>query len=202
MPVGVPSYRCPVTATALPSGLSFEQFVELLDQDEYKNAELIDGQVVVSTPSWLHQRILTNLLVAIGNWIAAGRGRGEVTFNPAVRISHNRAYLPDLAWYREERLAGDGPALGSPPDVAVEVLSRSTQAFEQIRKRADHARIGVRELWLISTSGPSVLKLRNEGAEFVVAADLGPGERIASPLPPGLSIAIGGLAERQSSTGG
>jgi Uma2 family endonuclease len=67
-----------MTATALPSGLSFEQFVELLEQNEYKNAELIDGQVVVSTPSWLHQRILTNLLRIIGNWIAAGPGRGEV----------------------------------------------------------------------------------------------------------------------------
>jgi Uma2 family endonuclease len=75
----------PITATALPSGQSWEQFLELLDQDEYLNAELIDGQVVVSTPSWLHQRIVKNLLCAVESWIRSGRGRGEVTFNPPVR---------------------------------------------------------------------------------------------------------------------
>lgn len=43
-------------ATALPTGLSWQQFVEMLDRDQYIHAELIDGQVVMVTPSWLHQR--------------------------------------------------------------------------------------------------------------------------------------------------
>jgi Uma2 family endonuclease len=67
-------------ATALPSDLSWEQFLELLDQDEYKNAELIDGQVVVVTPNWIHQRIVTTLIWLITNWVSAEPGRGEATF--------------------------------------------------------------------------------------------------------------------------
>lgn len=183
-------------APALPTGLSWEQFVELLDRDEYKHAELIDGQVVVVTPSWLHQRIVTTLLALIWQWIRAGEGRGEVTFNPRVQITHNRGYLPDLAWYREERVAADGTQPDGPPDLAVEVLSPSTRAFDLVRKRADYARIGVGELWLIDPEGPAALVLRREGAEFVVVDDLDAAGALTSPQLPGLAVVLGGLLER------
>lgn len=182
-----------MTATALPSGLSWEQFLELLDHDEYKNAELIDGQVVVGTPSWLHQRIVVALLRLIGNWIAAAEGRGEVTFNPRVRITHDRGYLPDVAWYRDERVSREGRPPDGPPDLAVEVLSPSTRTFDMVRKRGDYARIGVGELWLIDPVGPEAIVLRREGAEFVVADDLAAGGLLTSPMLPGLTIQVGSL---------
>jgi Uma2 family endonuclease len=180
-------------ATALPSGLTWEQFVELLDQDEYRSAELIDGQVVVGTPSWLHQRIVTALMALTWQWIHSGNGRGEVTFNPRVKITYNRGYLPDVAWYAEERVTADGTQPDGPPDLAVEVLSPSTRAFDVVRKRADYARVGVGELWLIDPDGPAALVLRREGAEFVVVADPGPDGALTSPQLPGLSIVVGQL---------
>lgn len=190
-------------AAVLPSGLSWEQFVELLDQDAYKNAELIDGEVVVNTPDWLHQRIATNLLYAIGAWIRAGTGRGEVTFNPAVRITHNRGYLPDVAWYREERFGATGSDRrpDGPPDLAVEILSPSTRAHDLVRKRADYARVGVGELWLIDPQEPAAFILRRPSdavaaAEFVVVADLDAAGKLTSPQLPGLSIQVGDLLAR------
>lgn len=183
-----------MTATsALPTGLSWEQFLELLDQDEYKDAELIDGQVVVGTPSWLHQRIVTTLIWLIRTWIAEGSGRGEVTFNPRVKITHNRGYLPDVAWYAAGRVDGEGNQPDGPPDLAVEVLSPSTRTFDLVRKRADYARIGVGELWLIDPEGPAALVLRREGAEFLVVEDLDAGGALTSPLLPGLSVVVGQL---------
>src|SRR5947199_3147274 len=131
-----------MTATVLSSGVSWAQFLELLEQDEYKNAELIDGQVVVVTPSWLHQRIVVILLRLIGNWISTDHGRGEVTFNPRVQITHNRGYLPDVAWYRGERVHADGTAPERPPDLAVEVLSPTTRSLDVVRTPADYARSG------------------------------------------------------------
>jgi Uma2 family endonuclease len=181
------------TATALPRGLSWEQFVELLDRDEYKNAELIAGQVVVVTPSWIHQRIVTNLIWLMRTWVAAAPGRGEVTFNPRVRITHNRGYLPDLAWYAADRVDDEGNAPDGPPDLAVEVRSPSTRTFDLVRKRADYARIGVRELWLIDPEGPAALALRRDGAEFVVVEDVAASGTLASPLLPGLSVVVGRL---------
>ena len=183
-------------ATALPSGLTWEQFLELLDQDEYKTAELIDGQVVVGTPSWLHQRIVTALIRLIGNWVATESGRGEVTFNPRVRITHNRGYLPDVVWYAEGRITAEGTQPDGPPDIAVEVLSPSTRAFDAVRKREDYARIGVGEFWLIDPEGPVALVLRREGAEFVVAAELDADGELTSAQLPGLAIRLGALLER------
>lgn len=180
-------------ATALPTGLSWEQFLDLLDRDEYKNAELIDGQVVVGTPSWLHQRIVTALMALMWQWIHAGDGRGEVTFNPRVKITHNRGYLPDVAWYAAGRVNAEGAQPDGPPDLAVEVLSPSTRAFDLVRKRADYARVGVGELWLIDPDGPAALVLRHEGAEFVVAEDLAADGTLTSPQLPGLSIVVGQL---------
>lgn len=183
-------------ATALPTGLSWEQFLELLEQDEYKNAELIDGQVVVVTPNWLHQRIVMTLSALIWNWVHAGEHRGEVTCNPRVKITHNRGYLPDVAWYSGDRVDAAGTQPDGPPDLAVEVLSPSTRAFDLVRKRSDYARIGVGELWLIDPEGEEGLEavvLRRDGAEFVVVDDLAADGALTSPQLPGLSIVVGQL---------
>ncbi len=126
----------------------------------------------------------------------AGAGRGEVTFNPRVQITHNRGHLPDVAWYREERVTADGTQPGGPPDLAIEVLSPSTRAFDIVRKRSDYARVGVEELWLIDPEGPAALVLRRDGAEFVVALDLEAGGELVSPLLPGLAMRVGALTER------
>ena len=176
---------------ALPASLTWEQYLDLLDKDEYKNAELIGGQVVVGAPTWLHQRVVVALLGLIRNW--AGPGRGEVTFNWPVRIAENHGYLPDVAWYAEDRFAAEGAQPDGPPDIAVEVLSPSSRAFDVVRKRADYARIGVGELWLIDPDGPAALVLRREGAEFVVAADLDADGELTSPQLPGLAIVVGTL---------
>lgn len=183
-------------ATVLPADVTWEQFLELLERDEYKNAELIDGQVIVSTPNWLHQRIVATLIALMWQWIHAGTGRGEVTFNPRFQITHNRGYLPDVAWYREERLTADGTQPDGPPDIAVEVLSPSTRTFDIVRKRADYVGVGVGELWLIDPEGPAALVLRRDGAEFVVALDLEADGELVSPLLPGLAIRVGALTER------
>jgi Uma2 family endonuclease len=183
-------------AIALPTGLSWEQFLELLDQDEYKFAELIDGQVVVVTPNWLHQRIVTTLMALLWQWIHSDGGHGEVTFNPRVKITHNRGYLTDVAWYRGDRVDAAGTRPDGPPDLAVEVLSPSTRAFDLVRKRADYAHIGVGELWLIEPEGeegPEAVVLRREGAEFVVVDDLTADGALTSPQLPGLSIVVGQL---------
>lgn len=129
-------------------------------------------------------------------WVHAGTGRGEVTFSPRVQITHNRGYLPDVAWYREERLTADGTQPDGPPDIAVEARSPSTRTFDIVRKRADHARVGVEELWLIDPEGPAAPVLRRDDAEFVVALDLEVDGELVSPALPGLAIRVGALTRR------
>lgn len=186
------------TAVILPSGLTWDEFLALPDDPRYKHAELIDGEVVVDPANWLHQHVVGEVHGLIREWIRAGTDRGGITMDPPVKIRNNRGYLPDVAWYRTGR---DRPRQGQPylegaPDLAIEVLSPSTRAFDLVRKRADYARVGVPELWLIDPEGPIALVLRAiEGPEFVLTEELDADGSLTSPLLPGLAIRVGGLID-------
>jgi len=178
------------------SGLTWDEFLALPEEPQYKHAELVDGEVVVDPANWLHQRIVTRAVFAIESWIRDGTDRGGVTMDPPVKIRDNRGYLPDVAWYREGR---NRPRQGQPylegaPDLAIEVLSPTTRAIDLVRKRADYARVGVRELWLVDPDGPAALVLRSvDGPEFVLAEELDADGVLTSPMLPGLTIRVGGL---------
>lgn len=85
-------------------------------------------------------------------------GHGEVTLEPPVRITDDRAYLPDLAWYPE--VAAEAEQYDTLPALVVEVLSPSTRAFDVLRTTADYARAGVEELWLVNPAGPTAQMYR------------------------------------------
>jgi Uma2 family endonuclease len=75
------------------------------------------------------------------------------------------------------------------------VLSPSTRAIDLVRKRADYARVGVPELWLIDPDGPAALVLRAvDGPEFLLAEELAADGALGSPLLPGLTIPVAELS--------
>jgi Uma2 family endonuclease len=184
------------------SGLTWENFLDLPDDPKYRHAELVDAELVLANPpTWLHQHVVMRLVVALELWIRGGSGRGTVTMEPPVQIRSNRGYLPDVAWFRQEhaRPAGGNPYLTGPPDLVVEVLSDSTRSFDLLRKRADYARVGVGELWLIDPEGPSAFVLRRpvgepDAADFVLIEELSPTDALSSPLLLGLTIPMAELA--------
>jgi Uma2 family endonuclease len=183
------------------SGLTWENFLDLPDDPKYRHAELLDGELIlVNPPTWLHQHVVGSLQALIWTWIRAGKGRGAVTMEPPVQIRHNRGYLPDVAWFREEhaRPTAGSPYLTGPPDLVVEVLSDSTRSFDLLRKRADYARVGVRELWLIDPEALTAFVLRrpaemSEPADFVLVEELSAKDALTSPLLAGLTIPLSAL---------
>lgn len=189
-------------AQILDRGLTWQEFLDLPDDDRYRHAELINGEVVVSAATRLHQQIVGRLWSLIDAWARAGDGRGEVTMEPPVQITERRGYLPDLAWYRQAKCAplGQPPAFEQPPDLAVEVLSPSTRSIDAIRKRNDYAAIGVGELWLIDPDEPEARILRPSDVlpdVFIDAeTDIGRDGVLSSPMLPGLTIRLGDLVER------
>ena len=183
------------------SGLTWEDFLNLPDDPKYRHAELVGGELIlVNPPTWLHQHVVAALCALLWNWIQAGQGRGAVTMEPPVQIRTDRGYLPDVAWFRQERSRppAGSPYLSGPPDLAIEVLSDSTRSFDLLRKRTDYARVGVRELWLVEPDGPSAMVFRLPAEpvvpqEFVLVEELDPTEALTSPLLPGLRIPLADL---------
>ena len=131
-------------ATPVPTGITWEEFLELPDDDVYRHAELIDGEAVLNPPVPLNQQVIMRLLGAIDAWTQAGEGRGEVTFDPAVQITANRGYLPDAAWYPPERCAppGQPPAWSGPPargrDLAEHPHAGPLSQADRLRPRGRH----------------------------------------------------------------
>ena len=177
------------------TGLTWQQFLEL--PGEHRHADLVDGELFVNPPALLHQQIVSRLLASLVNWTAAGEGRGEVTIEPGVQISHDRGYMPDIAWWRQHKCApaGEPPAFDGPPDLVVEVLSPSTRRLDTIRKRNDYPRIGVAELWFIDPEEASahIVSTHPDGLQTLdVAAD----EQLRSPLLEGFGVTVGALIRR------
>src|SRR5262245_21159320 len=113
-------------------------------------AELIDGEVVVNSPSFRHQRVGDELLFRLLSWTKASPGRGIVSTTVDVRLEGGNVYCPDIFWFSEDRQPPlDDVRLPRLPDLAIEVLSPSTRSNDLGKKRARYEEYGLLELWLI-----------------------------------------------------
>ena len=185
--------------TPVMTGLTWQDFLDL--PEEYRHASLIDGELYVTRPTPPHQYVVTRLLYSFVTWIDAGEARGEVTHEPAVQITFNRGYMPDVAWYREEKIAPRDQlaAYEGPPDIVAEVLSPSTERIDTIRKRNDYPTVGVRELWLIDPYEPSARRVRFDTGQETALTSVD--DALTSPLLPGFSVTLRDLVDRRSSRG-
>jgi Uma2 family endonuclease len=119
--------------------MTVDEFYEFTDRrpDEEK-WELIDGEPILNAaPSKLHQRIVKNLLLALGALERAQSASWEVLPGLGVRVSDTKRPEPDVVIIP---LASASPDLGerdrSDALVAFEVLSPSTEDRDLRWKRA------------------------------------------------------------------
>jgi Uma2 family endonuclease len=146
---------------------------EYLSRDFSRFAQLIDGVVVVNSPSWPHQSVCGDIYVALRAW-----GEGQVTLQLDVRVDDHNVLAPDLLWFAEP-LPMDAPRAIRVPDLVVEVLSPSTRRYDVGRKRELYIHHGVKELWLVDPERRSVLVVTPAGEEEreVLTSELLPGFR-------------------------
>lgn len=167
----------------------------LLFPDDGRRHELIDGEhYVTPSPVARHQRILRRLAHAIETWLQA-HSAGEMFFAPFdVVLSDFDVVEPDLLYVSRER-AGliESRGVFGPPDLAVEILSAGTRRADEQVKRKLYERAGVSEYWLIDPELDLVKVYRRDGGGFARPVELTreAGDVLATPLLPGLRIALG-----------
>ena len=113
--------------------------------------EVLDGEhVVTPSPNLNHQRISRRIHNQLYQQIEQV-GRGEVFYAPAgVRLSDKDVMEPDLFVVLAERAEimlethVDGP-----PDLIVEILSKSTRRRDRGIKKSRYARFHVPEYWIV-----------------------------------------------------
>ena len=132
-----------------PELITLEQYESF---PENKRVEVFDGVIYdMSSPSQIHQTILTELLVTIRNYIKLKSGKCSVFPAPFdVKLSTQPLTIvqPDLMIICDKDKL-DGKRCNGAPDFIIEIVSPGNPADDYIRKLYYYKNAGVREYWIV-----------------------------------------------------
>lgn len=121
--------------------------------DDGNRYEVVDGELVVSPGAGLlHERIVANLVVVLGNFARERRLGVVLASNLLYRLPSGNRRGPDVSFIAAEKAAAisaDTVFPEVPPDLAVEVLSPSDRERRVLDKVGDYLQSGVRLVWVI-----------------------------------------------------
>ena len=158
--------------------------------DDGRRYELYDGEVYeVPSPIPLHQTVSGRLYLALSDYVR--EHGGIVLYAPLdIVLTEYDVVQPDLLLFTRERahLVAARKVTRVPPDLAIEIVSPSTESHDRGRKMRLLASHGVRELWLVDPDAETIEVYALHGKEFVVAGIASGAEPVRSLLLPDLSL--------------
>jgi len=157
-------------------------------------AELVNGRLeILPMPTWLHQLILELLFDTVREHIRRANCGGKILMAPLpTRLFARTIREPDLLYVKAEHLPKDIRGYPDKIDLAIEIVSSGTEARQRdyVDKRADYAKAGVAEYWIVDPDDSLVTVLTLVGAEYQVAQECRPGDIARSVLLSGLEIPV------------
>jgi len=125
---------------------------------EDKNVELIEGHFYnMAPPSRIHQKITTEIVTIINNYIKANSGKCEVYPAPfAVKLNDKTVIEPDISVICDKDKLDNRGCNGS-PDFIAEIVSPSNPSNDYIKKLGLYQHYGVREYWIVNPMRKTVL---------------------------------------------
>jgi Uma2 family endonuclease len=125
---------------------------DIYDLPDGERAELIDGKIYdMSSPSRTHQKIVSYVSRAIGNYIESNNGKCEVYPSPFAVFLYDdeTTYLePDIVVVCDTSKLDEKGCHGA-PDWVVEVVSPSSRSMDYLIKLYHYKNAGVREYWIV-----------------------------------------------------
>ncbi len=157
--------------------------------------ELSEGRLLVhDMPGLVHQRIVSRLLISLGEWARTGGG-GEVFSAPMpIRLWEGKIREPDITFYAAGSEDRYHVQYADPPDLAIEVLSPRTRRLDRVEKAAEYAAAGVTEYWIVDPVGRAIEVLTGaRPAGYTSRRQFGPGDAVTSAVLPGLVVQVAAL---------
>lgn len=156
--------------------------------------ELSGGKLVIlPMPTLCHQRTLRRFYGTASAWLER-TGLGECLFalHP-VRLWPGKYREPDaMVWLGEHRNRM-GERESGPPDLALEVVSPSTEPHDTDTKLTEYALAAIPESWIVNPRTHRVSVYTLEGRSYRVLGHFGPGELARSAILPGFEVAVDDL---------
>jgi Uma2 family endonuclease len=178
--------------------MTAERYYEISVEGDRK--QLVDGRIVVNEPKTIHALLQFRLVVALGNWVEAGEGRGLALTPTDVRMDEFNVYGPDILWFRQDRIPADLNAYPEHvPDLCVEIRSPSTWRDDVGAKKRVYEAGGLAELWLVDDASDTVLVYRRSRPgvpTYDVSLELGRGNTLKSPMLSGFALSLEDLFAR------
>jgi len=116
-------------------------------------AEVIDNALYMSpTPITIHQRIVSRLIINIGNFLEKSN-TGEIFTAPfdVFLDETSNAVQPDLlvVLNNSKQIIDENGTIHGVPDLIIEVLSPGNKMHDLVTKKELYERFGVKEYWVI-----------------------------------------------------
>ncbi len=154
------------------------------------NCQLIEGDLVMApSPGSFHQNIIGNLYQILRDYLRE-HPIGKAYLAPLdTYLSDLNVYQPDLLFVRKENLAiVEEHGIEGAPDLAIEILSKTTSKYDLGIKRSVYARTGVEELWIVDPARRTVALYRLADQPDTPIATYRAKQKFTSEVLPGLVI--------------
>jgi Uma2 family endonuclease len=167
---------------------------EALDEDVA--GELVDGVLVEEeVPSYVHETIVNWLAQVLGAW-ARAHGGFAATSGVKFGLAAGLGRMPDYSVFLGGRRPPREGLVRMPPDVAVEIVSRTArdQRRDRVEKLAEYARFGIPYYWIVDPKPRTVeiFALRDD-ASYELAFIASAGHHDAIPGCDGLVLDLDDL---------
>ncbi len=180
-----PSVQYPQTKPKMTSA-EFLALPETLDR-----MDLLDGELEMSpAPDIGHQLIAGSLYSLIRQIMK----HGMVVMAPAdVQLDAHNTVQPDVLWFSPEgNCTRKGRILIGAPELAVEIISASSERRDRVTKFELYERHGVHEYWLADPDAQYMEVWTLTDGKYVRLGGYGDGESFTSPVL-GAEIVLGAL---------
>jgi len=147
--------------------ITFDQFYDIVEENV--KADLLDGKILRDSPAIpRHGRIVSWCDKVLGLF-SEELDLGEVfVATTTVRLSKYQGPEPDVFFVRKKRLGIVGEKyVDGPPDLCIEVISKSSRKIDRGRKFVLYAEYGVKEYWIIDPLRDTVEFYENQEGEWV-----------------------------------
>lgn len=179
-------------ALTAPKLMTFEEFASLNDDGRY---ELVNGRLEeLPVPKIQHGIAGVNLVSLVRLYVRQHQPGARCVFELDVPTLPFFGRRPDLAYY-SARDAVEGTNVpnnqsAGRPTLVIEVLSEDDPGRDLVTKRAEYARAGIPNYWIVDPRHKSMLMLRLRPDGYEVAGEFSGDEIAHCELFPGLEIPL------------
>ena len=147
--------------------MTAEQYID--DPSSESKSDLIEGVFVMASPaSFQHEDIQSFLITTLSNFVEAKQLGKVMGPNTAYKLSENNVFQPDVSFISLDRVSlAQKVYFPGPPDIAVEITSPSSRQYDEVEKKINYARYGVKEYWLVDTISKQLTFYTRTNDQFI-----------------------------------